>query len=101
MLKRWLAIAFFLSARLAMADVELNLANEADLDGLKGIGPATSARILAERQRSPFKDWADLIARVKGIGPQLATRLSNDGLRVNGGAFELIEKSAKIKRDSP
>ena len=41
---------------------------EADLDGVKGIGPVMSKRILDERKKGKFKDWPDLVARVKGLG---------------------------------
>lgn len=68
----------------ANAVVELTQATEAELDSVRGIGPGLSARLLAERARSPFRDWADLIARVKPMGPAQARRLSDAGLRVNG-----------------
>ncbi|WP_343590186.1 helix-hairpin-helix domain-containing protein [Paracidovorax wautersii] len=69
------------------APVEANLATEAQLDSVRGIGPATSARILAARSSAPFKDWNDLIARVPGIGKGTATKLSAEGLMVNGEGF--------------
>ena len=46
---------------------DINTATEAELDSIRGIGPATSRRILAERDKGLFKDWPDLMARVKGI----------------------------------
>jgi competence protein ComEA len=79
--------ALLLHAACALAAVEVNQAGVADLDGVKGIGPALSGRILAERARGPFSDWRDLIARVKGIGPAAAGRLSAEGLTVNGAAY--------------
>lgn len=45
--------------------VSLNHATTADLEGLPGIGPALAARIVAGR---PFRSLADL-DRVRGIGP--------------------------------
>ncbi len=72
----------------ATPPLEINLASEAQLDGLRGLGPATTRRILAARAERPFADWRDLIGRVKGLGPQLAARLSQDGLTVQGQAFE-------------
>lgn len=69
------------------APVEANLATEAQLDSVRGIGPATSARILAARRSAPFKDWNDLIARVPGIGTGTARKLSAEGLTVNGEGF--------------
>ncbi|MBM3387057.1 MAG: helix-hairpin-helix domain-containing protein [Betaproteobacteria bacterium] len=64
--------------------LELAQARELDLDGLRGLGPATTQRILAERARAPFRDWADLMQRVPGIGARKAAQLSAQGLRING-----------------
>jgi competence protein ComEA len=81
----WLAA--LLCAASALAGVDVNRAGEADLDGIKGIGPVLSRRILAERAHKPFDDWGDFIARVKGIGPGAAAKLSAEGLTVNGTAY--------------
>lgn len=62
-------------------------ARELDLDGLRGLGPATTQRILAERERAPFRDWTDLMQRVPGIGKRKAAQLSDQGLRVNGQSY--------------
>ncbi|MBI5276247.1 MAG: helix-hairpin-helix domain-containing protein [Burkholderiales bacterium] len=88
MLKNILALAALLCATLAFAaDVDVNKATEAQLDGVKGIGPPTTRAILEERSKAPFRDWADLLARVKGMGTSRAARLSAEGLRVNGAAY--------------
>lgn len=71
----------------AQAGVELNSATVAELDSIKGIGPALSRRMLEERQKAPFADWADFIARVRGVGRQAAARWSAAGLTVNGQPF--------------
>lgn len=63
--------------------VDINTANEAELDGVKGLGPSSTARILKARESGPFKDWADLMKRVKGIKPASAEKLSASGLTVN------------------
>ena len=73
---------------MALAAVEVNKANEAELTSIKGIGPAMSARILEERKSSAFKDWPDFIARVKGVGEPTAAKLSGDGLTVNGSSYK-------------
>ena len=52
----------------AWAAPDVNQASLAELESLPGIGPGTSGRILEERQKDSFKDWADLIRRVKGQG---------------------------------
>ena len=78
--------ALFASA--AFAAVDVNQATEAQLDGIRGIGPGLSSRILQERKdNGGFKDWADLIRRVQGVGAKSAARLSGEGLTVNGEAF--------------
>ena len=81
------ALVLVLFACVAPA-TEINQANEAELDSVKGLGPSTTARILEARTQTLFSDWADLMRRVKGIKPKLAAKLSEAGLRVNGQAFE-------------
>jgi competence protein ComEA len=76
----WLASA---GVSLCLA-TEINQATEAELDSVKGFGPASTARILEARTQALFKDWADLMRRVKGIKPAQAAKLSEAGLRVNG-----------------
>jgi competence protein ComEA len=80
-----LAILFFSTTGFAAVDV--NQASEAELDGLKGIGPALSGKILEARQQGPFTSWQDLMRRVKGIQPKSAARLSEAGLSVNGAGY--------------
>jgi len=76
------------------ATVEINQASEADLDGIRGIGPALSGKILAERQKAPFRDWQDLMRRVKGIRSNSAARLSEAGLSVNGVGYSTEQPTA-------
>ena len=87
MFKRILAIATLLGASVAFAAVDINQASEAELDGIKGVGPSTTAKIMAERKKGPFKDWNDLMARLKGIKPASATKLSANGLTVDGAPY--------------
>lgn len=67
--------------------LEVNNATEAQLDGLRGLGPSQTARILQAREAGPFKDWSDFMARVKGIKAPTATKLSAQGLTVGGAAY--------------
>lgn len=71
----------------AFAAVDVNRATQAELETVKGIGPGLSARILDERQRGGFKDWADFVTRVKGVGSGAAAKLSADGLTVGGVSY--------------
>lgn len=71
----------------AFAQVDVNKADQAALDSVKGIGPVTSKAIVDERAKGgPFKDWADFESRVKGVGPKSSVKLSEAGLQVNGQA---------------
>jgi len=88
MLKQWLTLFAALSLTGAFAMVDVNQATEAELDGIKGVGPATSRLIVDERKKSEFRNWADLIGRVKGMGQKSAARLSGQGMTVNGVAYE-------------
>jgi competence protein ComEA len=83
-----LAFIAALSASLCLGATDVNLATEAELDSIKGLGPASTARILQARAQSPFKDWADFLRRVKGFKGSSAARLSEAGLTVNGQPFE-------------
>jgi len=62
--------------------LEINHATEAELDGLRGLGPAFTRRILSERDIRPFSDWPDLMRRVSGMGRLTAQKLSAQGLTV-------------------
>ena len=89
MWKHLLAVMISASALTANARtaIDVNQASAADLDGIKGIGPGTSTRILEARQQGRFTSWSDLITRVKGIGPGSAARLSAEGVTVEGLAY--------------
>jgi competence protein ComEA len=79
--------AFFAAISMSFAAVDVNKATAAELDSVKGIGPAISAKIVAERAKGQFKDWNDMITRVNGIGEGSAKKLSEGGLTVGGKAF--------------
>jgi competence protein ComEA len=83
--KLFLAIAMLAaSMSMAFAQVDVNKADAAALDSVKGVGPAMSKTIIAERAKGEFKDWADFQKRVKGVGDKNAVKLSEAGLQVNG-----------------
>jgi competence protein ComEA len=78
----------------ARAAPDVNQASLAELESLPGIGPGTSGRILEERQKGLFKDWADLTRRVKGVGAGNAAKLSAAGLTVNGVSYPVPVQAA-------
>jgi competence protein ComEA len=88
MLKKILAVLAMLYAAACFAAVDVNKATAAELDSVKGIGPAISSKIVDERKKGPFKDWDDFITRVKGVGDKNAAKLSEGGLTVNGSEFK-------------
>jgi competence protein ComEA len=67
--------------------LDINQANEAELDSIKGMGPTLSAKVLKAREQRAFKDWSDLMQRVSGIRQNKAKQFSKQGLTVNGQAF--------------
>jgi len=88
MLKKILCAIALVWAAVATAAVDVNKATAAELDGVKGIGPSLSGKILDERKKSTFKDWPDFISRVKGMGDKNAAKFSSEGLTVNGAGFK-------------
>lgn len=95
MLKKILAAVAMLSAAACFAAVDVNKASAAELDSIKGIGPGTSTKILDERKKGAFKDWNDLVERVKGVGEGNAVKFSAEGMTVNGEAFKGAAPAAK------
>lgn len=99
MLKKILAVVAMLYAAACFAAVDVNKATAAELDGIKGIGPGISTKILDERKKGSFKDWTDFVDRVKGVGEGNAAKFSAEGLTVNGQGFKGAAPAAK--KDEP
>lgn len=87
MFKKILAVTAMLFAVASWAAVDANKASDAELDALKGVGPAMSKHIIDARKQSAFKDWPDMMSRVKGLKEKAAAKLSAEGLTVNGQSF--------------
>ena len=79
MFKKILAATAMLFAVVSFAAVDVNKGTAADLDGVKGVGPSMSKRILDARKEGEFKDWPDLMQRVKGVKEKKAAKLSAEG----------------------
>lgn len=88
--KLMLAVATMIATMgFAFAQVDVNKADAAALDGIKGVGPKMSKMILDERAKGgEFKDWADFEKRVKGVGPKNALKMSGAGLMVAGKSMD-------------
>ena len=84
--------------------LEVNEASEAQLDGLRGIGPPFTRRLLDARQQQAFLSWHDLMSRVAGMGPKVARSLSQQGLTVQGLSYvpeQHTFSSKNIKHPKP
>lgn len=95
MLKKFLAFLVAMSLMAAFAAVDINKGSQAELETIKGIGPAKSKLIVEERKKGEFKSWQDFIARVNGFGEASAAKLSAEGLTVGGASFKPAAKDAK------
>lgn len=103
MFKKILAFFAAMSLVAAFAAVDVNKATEAELDGIKGIGPVTSKLITSERKKGDFKSWDDFVTRVKGVGDKNAAKFSAEGLTVGGAAYTgagAADAKAKTKADN-
>ncbi|RZI67301.1 MAG: helix-hairpin-helix domain-containing protein [Variovorax sp.] len=100
MFKKILAVTAMLLATAAYAAVDANKGGAADFDALKGVGPAMSKRIVDARQQGEFKDWSDLMQRVKGMKEKTAAKLSGEGLTVNGQAFKGAATTGSAKSET-
>lgn len=87
MFKKVLAFFAAMSIVAAFAAVDVNKATEADLDGIKGIGPVTTRLIITERKKGEFKNWEDFVTRVKGVGDKNAAKFSAEGLTISGASY--------------
>ena len=104
MLKKLIAVVatMLMTMSFAFAQVDVNKADQAALDGIKGIGPAMSKRILDERSKNgAFKDWGDLETRVKGIGDKNSVKFSDAGMTVNGQSKPKTASTSKTQSTKP
>ncbi|UTV53392.1 ComEA family DNA-binding protein [Burkholderia arboris] len=86
LLMLFVALSLSLAAGLAAA-VEVNSADQAALESVKGLGPVKSKAIIDERTKNgPFKDADDLANRVKGLGTKSVGHLEENGLTIGGSS---------------
>jgi competence protein ComEA len=85
MIRQCIAAAALLWPLWSSAAVDVNKAGQAELETITGLGPQLVEKIIAERNKHGlYKDWVDLIARVRGVGDRNAARFSAAGLTVDG-----------------
>ncbi|NOT17119.1 MAG: topoisomerase [Sulfuriferula sp.] len=78
-----LLVMLFASIQFAFAAVNINTATQAELETLKGVGPAKAKMIVDDRAKNgPFKSVDDL-DRVKGFGMKSVDKLRSE-LSVSG-----------------
>ena len=99
MFKKLLAFFAAMTVAVAFAAVDVNKATPAELDGIKGIGPAISGKIVDERKKGNFKSWEDFIERVKGVGEGNAAKFSAEGLTVGGAGYKGAAAAPAAKKD--
>lgn len=79
--------------------VDVNTADQATLQTLKGIGPVKSKAIVDERTRNgPFKNADDLARRVTGLGVKSVTKLEAEGLTIGGSSAAPSGAGAKPEK---
>ena len=100
MLKKILTTTALLFSLSSFAAVDVNKASAAELDGIKGIGPSLSGKILKERNKGNYKDWPDLMHRVSGMGEKSSAKFSAQGLTVNGAGYQGGAASEPAKAQS-
>lgn len=101
MFRSFLATVLATLALNAFAAVDVNKANQAELESIKGIGPGLSTKIIDARKASAFKDWGDLVDRVAGVGPGNAARFSQAGLTVGGQGYTATAADGAKAAKSP
>lgn len=93
-----IAATLALAAPLLAQATDVNRASQAELESVKGIGPGLSGKILKAREAGAFKNWADFVERVGGVGTGSAIKLSANGLTVGGAAFDAAAQPAKAEK---
>lgn len=99
MFRQLIAAALAAFAFNAFAAVDANQASQPELEGVKGIGPGLSAKILQARKSGNFKDWTDFVDRVPGVGEGNAARFSQAGLTVAGAPYAAVAKAAADRKE--
>lgn len=81
-MSRFVLVAALCVFSAGVAAIDANTATQEELETIRGIGPALSARIVEERARGPFRDLDDFQERVRGVGETNARAMHAAGLTV-------------------
>lgn len=80
-----LLITLFVFTGAAFAAVNINTATQAELETLKGVGPAKAKAIIEYRQKKGSFKSVDDLQNVSGIGPATVQKLRKD-ITVSGSS---------------
>lgn len=91
---QWLfMIVFLVFSGAVCASVNINTASQAELEALKGIGPAKAKAIVEYRSQNGLFGSVDDLEKVNGIGPETIKQIRND---VTVGEISAVKEEAKI-----
>lgn len=94
----WLLIfTFFAFAVPALAAVDVNTATQAQLESVKGIGPAKAQAIIDYRSKNGSFKSVDDLEKVKGIGPGILKKIRAD-VSVGGAPAAKMDKKMESKK---
>lgn len=74
----WFVVALFASINMAFAAVNLNTASQAELQTLKGVGPAKAKAIMEDRAKNGAFKSVDDLDRVKGFSKKTVEKLRTE-----------------------
>lgn len=78
--------------------VDANAASAAELERVRGIGPALASRIVAARSTGgQFRDTDDFRRRVRGVGEANLRRMLASGLVLGGAAVRIVPAKAAAR----
>ncbi len=69
-------LLWLISGGSALAEIDLNTANQSDLESLSGIGPTKAQAIIDFRKQHGGFESIDDLVKVNGIGPNTLKKLS-------------------------
>jgi len=85
-------------AAASVVSVDANAAPAAELERVRGIGPALASRIVAARSTGgQFRDTDDFRRRVRGVGEANLRRMLASGLVLGGAAAQIVPARAAAR----